>query len=108
MKYIWALVMATAATSAGAQTFESNTNGFETPLGMGSVQDIDSPAARTRDENFNRTVINMAGPQFVATAVGNLVNVNVTGNNNTVNLNVSQTNSGNQTVFLNTLGQENQ
>jgi holdfast attachment protein HfaA len=41
------------------------------------------------------------GASTNATAVGNLLNVNVTGNNNTVIVTSEQTNNGTQTVILN-------
>lgn len=79
-----------------AQTFENTGASFETPLGMRSVIDIDSPLASKRDENFNRTSVDAPGWGFTATAIGNLINVQTEGNNNTVVINATQVNSGMQ------------
>lgn len=98
MKKALALLVANAVfASATAQTFEDNANRYETPLGMSSVQDIDMPAQRVRDENFNRTTVNDQTPGFAFTAVGNLINVTTSGNNN---INATQTNSGAQTIRI--------
>lgn len=96
------LIASTAllCATAQAQTFEGNVNGFETPLGMNSVNDIDSPATRVRDERFNRVQVQAPGYGFTATAIGNLVNVVTTGNNNTVQVNATQVNNGSQRVDL--------
>ena len=81
---------------AQAQTFEGNVSSFETPFGMRSVTDIDSPAATRRDENFNRTQVQSPGWGFTSTAIGNLINVQTEGNNNTVVINATQINNGSQ------------
>ncbi len=88
------------AAAAVAQTFEGNLNSFETPFGMRSVGDIDSPASIRRDENFNRTQIQSPGWGFAATAVGNLINVQTEGNNNTVVVNATQINNGTQNALI--------
>ncbi|NJM31702.1 MAG: hypothetical protein HC848_00900 [Limnobacter sp.] len=93
------LVVATGISSyACAQTFESNSNGFETPVGMNNLTEIDSPASLARDENFNRTEINRPGGTFAVTAVGNLINVVTEGRNSTVVVNANQNNTGSLTA----------
>ncbi|MEQ9108588.1 MAG: hypothetical protein RLO04_14070 [Limnobacter sp.] len=102
MKLMTAFIAALAlqATGVYAQTFEGNVNTFETPFGMRSVTDIDTPAGTRRDENFNRTQIDAPGLGFSATAIGNLINVQTDGNNNTVVINATQINSGPQNATL--------
>lgn len=101
MKNLWVLLISSVTLhTAYAQTFEGNLNRYETPLGMNSVQDIDLPAQRVRDENFNRTIVNSNSPGFAITAIGNLINVTTSGNNNTVQVNATQTNTGNQSINL--------
>ncbi|MDX1668435.1 MAG: hypothetical protein R3194_03365 [Limnobacter sp.] len=101
MKKLSVLLLAQATiTSALAQTFEDNVNRYETPLGMSSVQDIDMPAQRVRDERFNRITVNNRMPGFALTTVGNLINVTNEGNNNTIHINATQTNSGDQTIQI--------
>lgn len=97
---VFIAMLALQATSAYAQTFEGNVNTFETPFGMRSVTDIDTPAGTRRDENFNRTQIESPGLGFSATAIGNLINVQTDGNNNTVVINATQINSGPQNATL--------
>lgn len=86
--------------SAHAQTFEGNVSSFETPFGMRSVTDIDSPAGTRRDANFNRTQVDSPGWGFAATAIGNLINVQTDGNNNTVVINATQINNGAQKATI--------
>lgn len=83
-----------------AQTFEGNMNSFETPRGMNSVTDIDSPVATRRDSNFNRTVVNSPNAGFAATSIGNLISVENRGSNNTVVINATQVNKGSQRASL--------
>jgi holdfast attachment protein HfaA len=85
---------------AMAQTFEGNMNSFETPRGMNSVTDIDSPVATRRDSNFNRTVVNSPNAGFAATSIGNLISVENKGSNNTVVINATQVNKGSQRASL--------
>lgn len=92
--------LALPAASAFAQTFEGNVSSFETPFGMRSVTDIDSPAGTRRDENFNRTQVQSPGWGFTATAIGNLINVQTDGNNNTVVINATQINNGAQNASI--------
>jgi hypothetical protein len=87
--------------NARAQTFEGNVSGFETPLGMNSVTDIDNPVSARRDSNFNRTVVEAPGMGFAATAIGNLISVENQGSNNTIIINATQVNSGAQNATLN-------
>lgn len=87
-----------------AQTFESNPNGFETPLGMSDLSAIDSPATSTRDENFNRVEINRPSTGYSVTTVGNLINVETSGRNNTVVINAEQINTGNQSSTVDSNG----
>lgn len=86
--------------SAHAKTFEGNVSSFETPFGMRSVTDIDSPAGTRRDANFNRTQVDSPGWGFAATAIGNLINVQTEGNNNTVVINATQINNGAQNATI--------
>ncbi len=92
------LVIPTA--SVYAQTFEGNVSSFETPFGMNSVTDIDSPAGTRRNENFNRTQVQSPGWGFASTAIGNLINVQTDGNNNTVVINATQINNGSQNASI--------
>lgn len=85
---------------AVAQTYEGNMNSFETPRGMNSVTDIDSPVSTRRDSNFNRTMINSPGVGFTATSIGNLISVENRGSNNTVVINATQVNNGTQRASL--------
>ncbi|WP_288108701.1 hypothetical protein [Limnobacter sp.] len=99
IKTVIAGLLAAAATQlCFAQTFESNMNSFETPLGMSSVTSIDTPVSSTRDANFNRTVVNQPGATFSVSSIGNLVNVQTTGSNNTIVVNANQVNNGNQSA----------
>jgi hypothetical protein len=92
--------LALHATATYAQTFEGSVNSFETPFGMRSVTDIDSPAGPRRDANFNRTQIESPGFGFSATAIGNLINVQTEGNNNTVVINATQINNSSQNATI--------
>lgn len=107
IKQVIASLVATSLSSLSfAQTFESNMNGFETPLGMNSVTSIDTPVSSTRDANFNRTVVNQPGASFSVSSIGNLVNVQTTGSNNTIVVNANQINNGNQSANL-SVGMQN-
>lgn len=100
-KFSLIIAMLLAPTAAVyAQTFEGNANAFETPFGMRSVTDIDSPASTRRDENFNRTQVQAPGWGFAATAIGNLINVQNEGSNNTVVINATQINNGTQNASV--------
>lgn len=88
------------AMGAHAQTFEGNVSSFETPFGMNSVTDIDSPAGTRRDSNFNRTQVQSPGWGFASTAIGNLISVQTEGNNNTVVINATQINNGSQNASI--------
>lgn len=92
--------LALGASGAYAQTFEGNVSSFETPFGMNSVTDIDSPAGTRRDANFNRTQVESPGWGFASTAIGNLINVQTEGNNNTVVINATQINNGSQNASI--------
>jgi holdfast attachment protein HfaA len=102
MKKLTLMLLACAipAITAQAQTFEGNVSSFETPFGMRSVTDIDSPAGTRRDANFNRTQVEAPGWGFAVTAVGNLINVQTEGNNNTVVINATQINNGSQNASV--------
>jgi holdfast attachment protein HfaA len=106
MKKIVLIASLLAAHSlVSAQTFEGNVSGFETPMGMNSVTDIDSPVATRRDSNFNRTVVNSTGGAgFSATSIGNLISVENAGSNNTVVINATQVNNGAQNATLGSTG----
>lgn len=92
--------LALHATATYAQTFEGSVNSFETPFGMRSVTDIDTPVGTRRDENFNRTQIEAPGMGFSVTAIGNLINVQTDGNNNTVVINATQINNSQQSATI--------
>jgi holdfast attachment protein HfaA len=92
--------LALGFSSANAQTFEGNVSSFETPFGMRSVTDIDSPAGTRRDANFNRTQVESPGWGFASTAIGNLINVQTEGNNNTVVITATQINNGSQNATI--------
>lgn len=96
--------LALISISAMAQTFESGIGTFETPLGMDTTADIENPVSTVRDERFNRTEVNSPGGGITATAIGNLINVVSEGSNNTVVINATQTNSGNQAVTVDSNG----
>jgi len=89
-----------SAPNVFAQTFEGNVSSFETPFGMRNITDIVSPAGTRRDENFNRTQVDAPGWGFTATAIGNLINVQTEGNNNTVVINATQINNGSQKASI--------
>jgi hypothetical protein len=100
-KFSLIFAMLLAPTSATfAQTFEGNVSAFETPFGMRNVTDIDAPAGTRRDENFNRTQVRAPGFGFTSTAIGNLINVQTQGSNNTVVINATQINNGSQNASL--------
>jgi holdfast attachment protein HfaA len=112
-KFIWALSLGILATfsgvhkSASAQTFEGNNNVFETPLGRNNVTEIDGIASSRRDQNFNRLEIQRPGWEFSATSIGNLINVQQDGMNNTVIINAQQINKGSQRAFVGDLSSGN-
>lgn len=90
-----------------AVTFEGNPSAIETPLGMNSVTDIDSTVASRRDSNFNRVQVQSPGVGFAATAIGNLINVEAAGSNNTITIYATQVNNGSQRASLSALGEGN-
>jgi hypothetical protein len=92
---------------ASAQTFEGNNNVFETPLGRNNVTEIDGIASSRRDENFNRLEIQRPGWEFSATSIGNLINVQQDGMNNTVIINAQQINKGSQRASVGELSSGN-
>lgn len=85
-------------TALHAQTFESNANTFETPMGMNSVTDIDSPTGVRRDQRFNLYEVQEPGWRFAVTSIGNLINVETNGSNNSIVINATQVNNGNQSA----------
>ncbi|HEX4844527.1 MAG TPA: hypothetical protein VFV57_12710 [Limnobacter sp.] len=102
MKHLNTLFLALLAVAPAtqAQTFEGSGAIFETPFGMRSVIDIESPSTVRRDENFNRASVDAPGWGFTATAIGNLINVQTEGSNNTVIINATQVNSGMQRAHI--------
>lgn len=90
-----------------AQTFEGNNNAFESPLGRNNVTEIDGVATSRRDQNFNRLEIQRPGWEFSATSIGNLINVQQDGMNNTVIINAQQINKGSQRAWLGGLSSGN-
>ena len=100
--YVFTALLA-LTVSAQAQTFEGNNNVFETPLGMNSVTDIDGVVKSSRDENFNLTrTTQQPGWALSATAIGNLINVQIVGNNNSAVINATQINTGSQRASIST------
>lgn len=96
-----------AHNPASAQTFEGNNNVFETPLGRNNVTEIDGFATSRRDSNFNRLEVQRPGWEFSATSIGNLINVQQDGMNNTVIINAQQINKGSQRASVGELSTGN-
>lgn len=116
------LAAITVAPTAGAQA-ASTVSEFERPYGIGYGQESQPYSARSRDANNNRVVINglieggtglgtslftswgqtdgATGMIGTGTAVGNQLNVITNGNNNTVIIDSTQINNGDQSVVLN-------
>lgn len=121
-----AVLFAATAQSALAGDF-SNSSTYNAPYGMQAGQENQAPNASLRDANGNLTVVNGqftsanfgtgagasasgaatasgvgtggAGTAYGnATAIGNQLNVVTVGNNNTVVVNATQTNNGDQTA----------
>ena len=92
------ILFASMPSAAQAQTFESNSNTFETPMGMNSVTDIDSPSGVRRDQRFNLYEVQEPGWRFAVTSIGNLINVETNGSNNSIVINATQVNNGNQSA----------
>ncbi len=114
-----------AAPRANAQTVPSYANQFQIGYGSNGSWDMMTPYdARTRDLNANRVVVDgiiMTGDDLSSLplslvnsssgglgyagvtgyAIGNQLNVTTTGSYNTVVVNSSQVNNGNQTVVIN-------
>lgn len=88
-------------TGVQAQTFESNNNVFETPMGMIDVREIDGPVSSKRDERFNSYELASPGWSFSSTAIGNLISVQNNGSNNSVVINATQVNNGSQHSSVN-------
>lgn len=113
------LAILLAGSNANAQTRPSYANEFSRPYGLNVGDEISPFDARTRDLNGNRTVVDgvivtgddlsslplgmyNTGTNYsgTGTAVGNQLNVSTTGSYNTVVVNSSQVNNGNQTVII--------
>lgn len=118
------LALPAAAQSAGNPAYSSS-NDFQRPYGFGYGQESQPFDASTRDAAGNRTVVDglleggtglssyanasaSAWAQASANggvsqgqAIGNQINVITQGNYNTVVVNATQTNTGNQTTALN-------
>ena len=75
-------------TMESAVSRTANTSGYETPVGF------------ERNSQFNQTRSVQPGWMLNATAIGNLINVQVQGAGNTVVVNAVQINSGNQTSVI--------
>jgi holdfast attachment protein HfaA len=122
-----AALIAGVAFAATAQAGDySNSSAYNAPFGMQAGQENQAAAPSLRDANGNLTAVNGqitsanfgvtasaqslatahagvgtggAGTAFGgATAIGNSLNVVTLGNNNTVVVNATQTNNGNQTA----------
>jgi holdfast attachment protein HfaA len=117
-----AATLTLAVASPAAATDFSNSASYNTPIGMTAGQENQSVDPALRDQNGNLTVVNgqitsaasakafaqggmggigsganLAGTGVAfggATAIGNSLNVVTVGNNNTVVVNSSQTNTG--------------
>lgn len=113
-----------AASSAKAQTVPGYANQFSQPYGASSASMMMPYDAGTRDLNANRVIVDgviMTGADLSSLplgiynasstgmgysgvtgyAIGNQLNVNTSGSFNTVVVNSSQVNNGNQTVIIN-------
>jgi holdfast attachment protein HfaA len=110
-----------AGSDAKAQPVPGYANEFSRPYGLNPGDQILPYDARTRDLNANRTIVNgiiVTGDSLSSTflglntgaeagfsgtgyAIGNQLNVTTTGSFNTVVVNSSQINNGNQTVTIN-------
>ena len=113
-----------AASQAKAQSLPSYANQFSQPYGSSSSNMMMPYDARTRDLNANRVVVDgviMTGDDLSSLplglhnasgtgmgysgvtgyAIGNQLNVNTSGSFNTVVVNSTQINNGNQTVIVN-------
>lgn len=122
-----ALATLTLISSASAQVVRRSSgdgaDAMAEPFGMSPGEENQPMSGSTRDANGNRVIVNgmyvgdqysstsdpltygvsngMTGASTNTTAVGNLLNVNVAGNYNTVIINSDQQNSGNQTAIVN-------
>jgi holdfast attachment protein HfaA len=118
-----------AAAPAQAQSRAGYANEFSRPYGMNPGDESRAYDARTRDANGNRVIIdgrlivsdNLSslplglynageggmGFSGTGTAIGNQLNVNTSGSFNTVIVNSTQVNNGNQTVVINGSGTTN-
>lgn len=113
-----------AASEAKAQTIPSYANQFSQPYGSSSANMMLPYDAGTRDLNANRVIVDgviitgddlsslplgiynasstgMGYSGVTGYAIGNQLNVNTTGSLNTVVVNSTQINNGNQTVIVN-------
>lgn len=120
-------VAVTVISPASAQTYRRSTGDgadvMARPYGTTPGQENQPMAGSTRDANGNRVIVNgvYAGSSYssqdgltygvgrygsgagtaTGTAIGNSLNVVVSGRNNTVIVTADQNNSGDQTVILN-------
>ena len=119
------LALAAFGTCGTAMAQEASYSGeFERPWGFGYGEETRAYDPGTRDANGNRAIINgriqtgdvsslsfglntgwgaTHGSGMIGTggAVGNQLNVSVQGNNNTIIVDSTQINNGDQTVYLN-------
>ena len=131
------IVLATAGLTTAAFAGDYNTAAsYNTGYGMTAGQDNQAANPNLRDANGNLTLVNgqftsssfgQSGVQSAstlssyasttssagtttgtATAIGNSLNVVTVGNNNTVIVNSTQTNNGNQTATVTTNGSSGQ
>ncbi len=103
----------TSGASAASGGFSSNSAAFNGGFGLGSGGENHAVTGQVRDANGNLTIVNgvMTGTSVVrqdgvnqsgagygasAVAIGNSLNVNVIGNWNTVIIDSTQTNNGDQ------------
>jgi holdfast attachment protein HfaA len=113
-----------AAAPAHAQSRAGYANEFSRPYGLNPGDEMRPYEAGTRDQNGNRVILDGRivvgddlsslpnglynsdgrgmGYSGTGTAIGNQLNVNTSGSFNTVVVNSTQINNGNQTVNINT------
>ena len=113
-----------SASAASSSSLYSNSASFNGGFGLGSGAENQAPTGQVRDANGNLTIVNgvMTGTSVSrqdglnqagvgvgasATAIGNALNVNVLGNWNTVIIDSTQTNNGDQNANVSLNGKLN-
>lgn len=94
-------IAACPALAANDSTMESNMSSImEMPVSRSRAASFESNVTWGRDANFNQSTTLTPGWMLNATAIGNLVNVKVTGAGNTVMVNALQVNNGSQNASI--------